>query len=70
MRTPIVAFNTTETGISNRNISFGALKLYVAISLPLMLLTFLAWRGMFWWEDKKTQRHTVHQRKEDESVDA
>lgn len=46
MSTPIVHFNKTNPDFSIKNIGFGALKLYLAASLPLVLITLLAWWAM------------------------
>ena len=56
LSTPVVHFDPNEVGFSYENIGWGALKLYITISLPLMLLTFLAWISMFWWEGKRVAK--------------
>ncbi|KAK5695171.1 hypothetical protein LTR97_008677 [Elasticomyces elasticus] len=58
MSTPIVTFAPGSSSPSDSNISTGALGFYVAISLPLMALTFLSWYAVYWWENRKErQRH-------------
>ena len=48
-------FNVTNTGLFGNTIQLGALKLYITISLPLVLLTLLAWYGVYWWETRKEE---------------
>jgi hypothetical protein len=43
MSTPMVNFKPTDTTFSLRNLGVGALTLYLAISVPLVILTFLGW---------------------------
>jgi hypothetical protein len=37
----------------NENFQYRALKLYLAITLPLMFVTFASWYGMAWWVDRR-----------------
>jgi hypothetical protein len=56
MSTPIVNFpNKNEADFSFGNIGVGALKLYLAISLPLVLLTLVAW-GVFSFREKRREK--------------
>ena len=48
-------FNATNTGWFGNTIELGALRLYITISLPLVVLTLLAWYGVYWWETRKEQ---------------
>lgn len=57
MSTPIVSFETDSKGFSSRNIGKGALQFYVAISLPLMCLTFFVWYAVHWRESREAARH-------------
>lgn len=41
------------TGKTAKTFSFAALKLFIAISLPLMFLTFLAWWIVYKWVNRK-----------------
>lgn len=66
MSTPIVHFQNNDDGFSVRNIGFGALKLYLVISLPLVLLTLLAW-GIFSLREKRRERKE-REKTEDEKV--
>lgn len=52
MSTDIVHFQTTSSGTSTRTVQLGALRLFIAISLPLMLITFSAWYVVYWWVDR------------------
>lgn len=56
MSTDIIHFETTSTGKSGKVVQMGALQLYFAVSLPLMLLTLLAWYGVYWWETRKGEK--------------
>lgn len=61
MSTPIVRFNKNKPDFSGHNIGYGALKLYLAISLPLVLITLLAWWAVSVRENykDKTQREKM-----------
>lgn len=56
MSTPIVTFAPGSPSTSDRRVSAGALGFYVAVSLPLMLLTFTSWYAVYWWESRKEQK--------------
>lgn len=58
MSTGIVQFGTSATGASERTVQVGALQLFLALSLPLMLLTFVAWYFVYWWINRKEERKT------------
>ena len=51
-------FRATNTGQFGDTVQLGALRLYVAISLPLVVVTMLAWYGVYWWEKRKEKLHT------------
>ena len=55
MSTPIVNFKTDKSTFGVTNIGLGALKLYLVISLPLVLITLLAW-GLFSLHEKRKER--------------
>lgn len=57
MSTPIVTFEAGNKSFSSNNIGQGALQFYVAISLPLMCLTFLVWYVVHWRESRQATRH-------------
>lgn len=63
MSPPIVNFPSNNSGFSYRNIGFGALEFIIAISLPLMCLTFAAWYIVHWREKRKEKR-----KREDEEL--
>ena len=46
-------FRPTYTGQFGTTVESGALKLYIVISLPLVVVTLLAWYGVYWWETRK-----------------
>lgn len=46
-------FKATNTGQFDNTVQLGALRLYIAISLPLVVVTMLAWYGVYWWETRK-----------------
>lgn len=53
MSTPIVSFDNGSASFSGQNIGIGALQLYIAASLPLVILTFLGWWLVYWWESRR-----------------
>lgn len=55
MSTDIIEFETNENGISQRIFHLDALQLFMTIALPLMLSTFAAWYGVYWWIDRKEE---------------
>lgn len=57
MSTPIVTFEADNKSFSSNNIGQGALQFYVAVSLPLMCLTFFAWYIVHWWESRRAKQH-------------
>ena len=46
-------FKATNTGKFGNTVELGALRMYVMISLPLVVITLLAWYGVYWWETRK-----------------
>lgn len=46
-------FRATDAGQFGNSVQLGALRLYIAISLPLMVVTMLAWYCVYWWETRK-----------------
>ncbi len=62
MSTPIVTFVPGSSSISDRNVSTGALGLFCAISVPLVLLTFAAWGAVYWWESRKENQRQLKTR--------
>lgn len=53
MSTDIVRFEKDNAGKSSKIFQLGAIQLYLAITLPLTFLVFVAWYGVYWWVDKK-----------------
>ena len=53
MSTDIVKFRINKSGLLENSVQLGALQLYIVVSLPLMLITFLAWYGVYWWVNRK-----------------
>lgn len=53
MSTPIVTFQNGTKHLSDRDIGLGALKLYLVVSFPLVVLTFAAWYVVVWLERRK-----------------
>lgn len=45
-------FKATNKGKFGNAVELGALKMYVMISLPLVVVTLLAWYGFYWWETR------------------
>ncbi|KAI9773493.1 MAG: hypothetical protein M1839_002075 [Geoglossum umbratile] len=56
MSTDIIKFQDKSAGKPGRTFQPGALQLYLAISLPLMFITFLSWYGVYWWVNRKDRR--------------
>jgi hypothetical protein len=56
MSTQIVNFQPNSDGITNGKISTGALSLFLAVSLPLVLVTFTAWYVVAGWERVRQQK--------------
>lgn len=61
MSTDIVQFQTNSDGQSEEVFSSGALQLFVTICLPLMLATFIAWYGVYWWVNRKDEQKRKNQ---------
>jgi hypothetical protein len=53
MSTDIIQFQKTETGKSKEIFQLGALQIYLAITVPMMLITFGSWYGVYAWVDRK-----------------
>lgn len=49
MSTDIIRFNANNT----QDFQVQGLKLYLGICLPLMLITFSGWYGVYWWVNKR-----------------
>ena len=56
MSTDIVHWNQTN-GISSKVFQLGALQVYLAVSVPLMLVTFGVWYVFGWLERRKQKRN-------------
>ena len=56
MSTDIVRFQTSTPGNSGKTVQLGALQLYLAITLPMMVVTFLGWYIVYWWVNHKDKR--------------
>jgi hypothetical protein len=52
MSTDIVKFQTDSAGNTQEVFHLGALRLFLTICLPMMLLTFIAWYGVYWWVNR------------------
>lgn len=53
MSTDIVRWNADGDGHPVRTVSSEALSLYLQITLPLMVITFGGWYGVYWWVNTK-----------------
>ena len=53
MSTDIVHWDRNTEGYSQENFQLPALKVYLIITLPLMVVTFASWYGVYWWVDRK-----------------
>lgn len=56
MSTDIVHWDQSN-GISSEVFQLGALEVYLAVSLPLMLVTFGVWYVLGWLEKRKRKRN-------------
>lgn len=59
MSTDIVTYQASSKGVTHETVSSEALRLYLILSLPLTLATFLAWYGVYWyitWKEEKLKR--------------
>lgn len=41
---------------SKKIVQLGAIVIYLELTLPLMLVTFGAWYGVYWWVNRKERR--------------
>jgi hypothetical protein len=55
MSTDIVQFQTDSNGKSQKVFQLGALQLFLTICLPMMVTTFAAWYGVYWWVDRNEE---------------
>ena len=53
MSTGIIQFTTDNDGRQKRVFQLRGLKLYLAICLPVMIATFVAWYIVYWWVKRK-----------------
>ena len=56
MSTDIVQFQGPNGGPGPKVFQSDALKLYIYISIPLMVLTFAAWGAIYKWESWKAEK--------------
>jgi hypothetical protein len=56
MSTDIVRWQTNAAGESQRVYQSGALDLYLAITVPMMAVTFGAWRVVYEWMKWKERK--------------
>jgi hypothetical protein len=56
MSTSIVTFEAGSPSLAQGSISTGALGFFAAVSVPLMLVTLLAWWVVHWWEGRKEKQ--------------
>lgn len=55
MSTDIVQWERDNNGQSQQIFQLGALQLFLTICVPLMLSTFVAWYGVYWWVNRKEE---------------
>jgi hypothetical protein len=53
MSTDIVRFQTSDTGVTERNFQWGALSVWLAATLPLTFFTFIAWVVVYHGVDRR-----------------
>jgi hypothetical protein len=56
MSTDIIKYTTTSAGRPERVLHLDALRLYLAITLPMMFVTFAAWYGVSWWANREEKK--------------
>lgn len=61
MSTDIIQYQGTEPGKNGEIFSLPALKLFLAISLPMMVFTFLAWGAIYYWARWRAERKSTKQ---------
>ncbi|KIM97239.1 hypothetical protein OIDMADRAFT_130241 [Oidiodendron maius Zn] len=59
MSTDIIQYQVSADGKSQEVFQLGALQLYLAITLPMMLLTFASWYGVYIWVDRKEKAKVI-----------
>jgi hypothetical protein len=64
MSTDIVTWQTDSGGQTQRVYQSGALGLYLAITIPMMVVTFGAWRVVYEWMRYKERQETEKIRNE------
>jgi len=62
MSTDIVQYQVDSSGNSQEVFQRGALQLYLAITLPMMLVTFGSWYGVYFYVDRKEKKKFVEKR--------
>ena len=55
MSTDIIHWHQVDDGKSEKTFQLSALRTYLAISLPFMLVTFSVWYGFHWYGARKEQ---------------
>ena len=53
MSTDILRLQLGNDGETQKLFQIDALQLFLAICLPLMVVVFVAWYGVYWWVDQK-----------------
>ena len=61
MSTDIVQYQSTNPGKSGEISSLLALKLFLAITMPIMRITFSAWGAIYYWARWRAGRKLVKQ---------
>jgi hypothetical protein len=56
MSTDIVKFQTDNNGQTQKVFHLEALQLFLSICLPMVVVVFVAWYGVYWWIDQKEAR--------------
>jgi hypothetical protein len=56
MSTDIIKFQLNSSGVSQKIFQLGAVRLYLAITIPLTFLVFVSWYGVYWWVDRLERR--------------
>ncbi|KAL1635092.1 hypothetical protein SLS56_001844 [Neofusicoccum ribis] len=55
MSTDIIRWQSDGGNSLEKTVSTGALEFFMSITIPLMLVTFTCWYGVYWWVNKREE---------------
>lgn len=59
MSTQIITFDKTVSGREYEILNIPALRVFAYSTLPLMFLSFAAWLGVYWYENRKEKARSM-----------